>query len=81
MSRKTKVVERKLGREHTLEKAFQGLNEIHIGPRQPPKEYLDTLVHEALHLAFPDLNEEAISEGASMVARVLWAQNFRKCNL
>lgn len=81
MSRRTKVVERKLGREHALGEAFQGLNEIHIDPRQPPKEYLDTLVHESLHLAFPDLNEEAVSDGATMVARILWAQNFRKCSL
>ena len=80
MRRRVKVIEKKLGREKAWGQAFQGLDELEIDPRQPPKEYLDTLIHEALHLAHPGLDEPTVSDVATFLARVLWQQNYRKVN-
>ena len=49
---KIRVKERKLGRHKAMGLAHpDGL--IEIDPRTPPKEYLDTLIHELLHQARP----------------------------
>ena len=81
MPRLTKVIEKKLGRERAMGEAIFGENEICIDPRQSSKDYLDTLTHEAMHLALPELNEEAITTSATFVARILWRQGYRKCDL
>ena len=75
---RVKVIERKLGRERVYGQAFQGLDELEIDPRQPPKEYLDTLIHETLHLAQPELDEKTVSDVATFITRVLWRQNYRR---
>lgn len=75
---RVKVIERKLGRERVYGQAWQGLDELEIDPRQSPKEYLDTLIHESLHLAHPDLDEPTVSDVATFIARVLWKQNYRR---
>lgn len=51
---------------------------IEIDPRQPAREYLDTLVHESLHLAFPELGEAEIDKSARFISTILWRQNYRK---
>lgn len=81
MPRATKVIVKKLGRERAVGEAYYGENEITIDPRQSATEYLDTLTHEAMHLALPDLQEDAISAAATFVARILWKQGYRKCDL
>ena len=78
MPRRVKVIEKKLGREKAWGQAFHGLDEMEIDPRQAPREYLDTLVHEALHLAHHDLSEETVTDVARFIARVLWQQNYRR---
>ena len=79
MSRRNKtprVVERKL-KGAALGYAYSdGL--IEIDPRQPPREYLDTLVHESLHLAFPEMEEAEIDKNARFITAILWRQNYRK---
>jgi len=81
MPRTTKVIVKKLGRERCVGEAYFGENEIAIDPRQSATEYLDTLIHEGMHLALPDLNEEAISVAATFVSRIVWKQGYRKCEL
>ena len=39
---------------------------------------LDTIIHESLHACLWDLDEEAISESAADVARLLWRLGWRK---
>jgi len=81
MPRSTKVIVRKLGRERALGEAYFGENEIAIDPRQKPSEYLDTLIHEGTHLAFPDLTEEAVCAAATFIAKIVWKHGYRKCDL
>jgi len=81
MKRLPKVVIKRLGRERAVGEAIFGENIIHVDPRQTPVDFMDTMIHEAAHLAWPDMPEAEIADGATFIARVLWSQGFRKCDL
>lgn len=51
---------------------------IRIARGQSPESELDTIIHEILHAAHWDLNEEAVEETAEDIARVLWKLGYRK---
>ena len=77
------VKERKLGREHAVGLAYsdfygpdKGL--IEIDPRQKGKDHLDTLIHEALHLVFPDMTEKDVVKHTGRLARLLWRNGYRR---
>ena len=42
------------------------------------KKKLDTEIHEFLHEAYPDLNEEAVCTTATDLAKILWALGYRQ---
>ena len=39
---------------------------------------LDTVIHESLHACLRDVNEEAVNETATDIARLLWRLGWRK---
>ena len=45
--------------------------EIRIARNATPLEQLDTVIHECLHATVPDLAEEAVTESATDIAKVL----------
>jgi hypothetical protein len=51
---------------------------IKIDPRQEPQEMLDTIVHEVLHEAQPEINEEGIERISNLISAVLWREGYRK---
>lgn len=51
---------------------------IEIDPRQKPREYFETLVHELLHREYPCLSEDAVEGGAINIVNSLWGQGYRK---
>ena len=51
---------------------------IRIALGQKPQDELDTLVHELLHAAYPDLVESAIAEGSLGVSEALWRLGYRR---
>jgi len=53
---------------------------IEIDPRQCPKDYLDTLLHEALHELFPYKPEKFIQKAGKSLANLLWRLKYRKKN-
>ena len=55
-----KVIERKLGKHKAVGLAWQEDGIIEIDPRQKPKEYLSTLIHEAAHIIYPDWDEKDV---------------------
>lgn len=75
-----KVVFAKLGRQRCIGLAIEedGKQTIVVDPRQPEKEKLNTLIHEALHLASWDLPEAKVIRLANKAAEVLWKQGYRK---
>jgi hypothetical protein len=40
--------------------------------------HLDTLVHEVLHAARPELDEEAVDTTATAIAKALWRAGYRR---
>lgn len=73
-----KVVWRKLGREQAWGQATIGENLIEVDPRLGAKRQLEVLCHEQVHLTFPDMTEEEVDRAGKDLARLLWAQNYRR---
>ena len=45
---------------------------ILIARNQTPLDQLDTVLHECLHAALPDLDEDAITESSTDIAKILY---------
>lgn len=80
MPRRTKirVIEKKLGRERALGMAYMGEDTVEIDPRQSPQEYMDTVVHEVLHIAQPDMAESTVAKTARKISSTLWRLGYRR---
>jgi hypothetical protein len=51
---------------------------IFIAPKHcPTKNYMDTVVHETLHLSLPGLSEEEVARIAGDITEVLWKRGYR----
>jgi hypothetical protein len=50
---------------------------IWIKPSLTDVDALDTIIHECLHCAFPDIDEDAITESATSIAKILWDLGYR----
>lgn len=73
-----RIVERKLGHERAMGQAWKGIGLIEIDPRQSSHSYLNTLIHEGLHMCFPDMSESKVSKTAYRLSSLVWRQNFRR---
>lgn len=51
---------------------------IEIDPRQSPKDYMDTLIHEALHELMPRKPEAFILKAGTTIANLLWRLGYRR---
>lgn len=78
MKRKVKVIARKLKRERAVGRVFLAEGVIEIEERQKPREWLSTLVHEALHVAFPDMAEKPVAAAERKIADILWRAGVRR---
>ena len=76
--RKPRIVHRKLGREGNWGEHWVGTNRIILDPRMKARRYLNTLIHEMLHLYFPDLNERTVTELADKFSRDIWIRRYRR---
>lgn len=73
-----KIVHRKLGKERADGIAYQDDNEIHIDERLKKKDYFLTVVHELLHMYFPDLSEASVDKISRKMCSELWRLKFRR---
>jgi hypothetical protein len=78
MPRKLILTERKLGRERAAGQAFPEDGLIEIDPRLEPRQWLSTLVHEALHIAFPEADERSVARAERIITRILWRAGTRR---
>jgi len=74
----SKVIEKKLGREKAYGMVLHPSKNIFIDPRQTPKSYLGTLIHEKLHVMFPDWSENKVKKAEKELANLLWKSGYRK---
>ena len=51
---------------------------IDIDPRLGGQSHLDITLHEALHVIFPDLSEEAVNNAGITLADLLWRLGYRR---
>lgn len=76
----TKVIEKKLGRHKALGMTdeWNPKGRIFVDPRQRPKSRLRTVVHEAIHKAWPHLRETEVLRGEKIIGDILWSDNYRQ---
>jgi hypothetical protein len=51
---------------------------IRVRIKQGQEEMLDTLIHEAMHAARPELDEDAVATASRDIARLLWNLGYRR---
>ena len=73
-----KVIWRKLGKERAWGQATIGEGLIEIDPRLGAKRQLEVLCHEQVHLTFPEMPEAQVDRAGKDLARMLWAQDYRR---
>lgn len=73
---KIKVRERKLRKY--LGYAYTDDGMVDIDPNQTPRQYLDTLIHEILHILYPKDSETKISRNANTITHHIWKKNYRR---
>lgn len=76
---KIKIKERKLGKELAAGQSFMAPRKlIELDPRQSNREYLDTLIHELLHIITPDWDEMKVRRNSRIMTKYLWEQGYRR---
>ena len=71
-----KLVERNL--RYYWGYAYPTVRRIEISTNLTDKQYMDTLIHEILHVLYPTDSESKISKNASTIRYYLWKQGFRR---
>jgi hypothetical protein len=72
---------RNLGRERAVGQYSHGDRHMDVDPRQPPREMLDTIIHEGVHAAFRELPEDAVIRVAGFLTETLWRAGYRRVEL
>jgi hypothetical protein len=55
-----------------------GENKIELDVRLGAKRQAEVLLHEGLHLAFPEMTEADVDRAGKFLSRLMWAQNYRR---
>ena len=78
--KKPQVIHRRLKeyQEPLLGEAYLDVFKLYIQTRQPNKEYLGTLIHEAAHCIFPDLTEYQIRKFERIMTNLIWSEGYRR---
>ena len=84
-SRRIKVIFEELGDNPPTTRNSTNFGELDINtgvvsidPRQPEDEMIDTMVHEFLHVACPNMPEDKVAAAATLIADNLWLQGYRR---
>jgi len=72
-----KVKYKKLGKEKVWGLAdSQGI--IYLDSRLNGKKHLEILIHETLHLLYPEDSEDEIVEKSIVLTNIIWKQRYRR---
>lgn len=74
---KIKVVHKKLGREKAYGMADSD-GVVYLDPRLKGKKHMEIILHECLHLLYPDDSEEAIVHKSVTLCKILWKEGYRR---
>lgn len=53
-------------------------NRMEVDPRQTQIDYMDTVIHEAMHMLFPKVKESKILKSGTSIAILLWRLGYRR---
>jgi len=73
-----RIVYRKLGREKARGQYCEATGVIELDERLAGEEHLEVLLHEALHAIQPHHDEAVVERDALNLARILWADGYRR---
>ena len=77
MKNMIKVKYKKLGKEKVWGLAdSQGI--IYIDSRLNGKKHLEILIHETLHLLYPEDSEDEVVERSIILTNLIWKQRYRR---
>ncbi|CAB4121903.1 hypothetical protein UFOVP19_22 [uncultured Caudovirales phage] len=76
--KKIKVIYKKLGRHNVYGFANCGYNEIEIDSRLKGKKALELLIHESMHILFPEAEEEEIESKSIILTNTIWSEQYRR---
>lgn len=77
---KIKVIYKKLGRHKVYGFANLGDNEVEIDIRlkqKGGKKHLEILVHECMHILFPEADEDEIVQKSIRLVNTIWNEHYR----
>ena len=57
--------------------ALIGEDKIELYHKLKGKKHLEIIIHEKLHLLYPDLDEKAIKRDAKSICNLLWNEGYR----
>ena len=77
-NKKLIIKERKLGQHKAWGLFWHASKKIEIDPNQLSKHYLYVLVHELLHMTFPELTEDGVIRAAKIITKGVWQQGYRR---
>jgi len=76
--RKITVIYKKLGRERAYGVAYSDEKHIYIDERLKGKKHLEILLHESLHVLFPEANEDEIIKKSIVLTNTVCGQHYRR---
>lgn len=76
--KKINVIYKKLGKEKVYGFANLGDNEIEIDARLKGKKHLEIMLHECLHILYPEAEEELIVKNSIILTNTLWWEHYRR---
>lgn len=78
MTKRLRIIDRKLGRERAVGQYEQGSRRIEIDPRQSSRDRLGTVIHETLHYLYPGQTEDQILRAEEVMADTIWRDGYRR---
>ena len=75
--KKVRVIRRKLGREKADGICFFD-GKVHVDERLSGIRLLETLIHELLHLEFPQISEDAVEEASKSIGTTIYDDKWRR---
>lgn len=72
---KIKILERNL--KKVFGYAYPDKFKVEISKKLRDKTYLGTLIHEIMHVLYPDQSETSISQFAATLTHYIWKKGYR----
>jgi hypothetical protein len=76
--RRIKVVYKKIGQTKAWGWAYLKKNMIEVEERLKGKKQMEIIIHECMHILFPDAEEEEVETKAAALTNTLWHEGYRK---